>query len=144
MNAGLRRGLLPLLALLLACGGGGEAPLEPGPDPVPPEGMPAEGRVYLDNRTPFAVESAYLDSLGPGAARIRRVEVAAGASGDIGARLLPAGADVEFDLAIEIEPGRARVRRKARVEVDGEVRLALLQPDAADVFSLAVAPADSG
>lgn len=142
MNVGLRRGLLPLLALLLACGGGGEKPLEP--DPVAPEEMPADGRVYLENRTSFAVESAYLDSLGPGAARIRRVEVAAGASGDIGARLLPAGAGVEFDLAIEIEPGRARVRRKTWVQVDGEIRLALLQLDPADVFSLAVAPADSG
>jgi len=143
MNAALRLALLLCGTALGACSGGaGDAPLDP--DPGPQEESAADGRVFLENRTLFAVESAYLDSLGPGGIQVRRVALAAGASGDIGARLLPAEAEVEFDLAIEVEPGQARVRRKAWVQVDGPVRLVLLQLDAADVFSLTVVPADSG
>jgi hypothetical protein len=131
--------VLTLSLALWACGSGEKntAPVEAGMDQEA-----GEGRVLLENRTGFSVETAYLDSLGPEVLQVRRTRVEAGARGDIGGRILPGGAEVEFDLAVEVAAGRARVRRKAQVRVDGEVRLVMVQGDVADPFSLRVDPVD--
>lgn len=117
---------LPVLLLLWACGGQ-EA------EPAGPE-VPAPGRVVVENRTPFAVEVAFLD----GGGRVVRSQVAAGAAGEVSAGLLPGGSEWTFDLVLLLPPEQGyRVRRKARILVAGEVRLVAALADPGDVFSLA-------
>lgn len=128
-------GLAILLAAWLA-GCGGEQGAEP---PTAPQFQ--EGRVLLDNQTGYAVEVAYLNPR----ARIVRSRVEAGQRQDVALEVLPGGLEVEFDLVLLLPPEAGfRVRRKARVQIDGEVLLRARLEDPADPFTLQVGVAAAG
>ena len=115
---------LAALLLLFGCGGQRVAPQAP---------LPQEGRVLVENQTPYAVEVVFLD----GAGRIVRSQVASGGVGEVSGGLLPGGSEWTFDLVLLLPPEQGfRVRRKARVVVAGEVRLRVALADAQDLFSL--------
>jgi hypothetical protein len=130
--------VLALLAacVLFSCGGesGPATPTGPGDDPA---AVPQVGRVFLDNRTPYVVEVAYVDSFTTAEPSIERSVVGAGERRDISGRVLPAAVEVEFDLAFQL-PGERdfRIRRKALVRIDGEVVVVARLETADDPFSL--------
>lgn len=117
-----------LAALLLAmagCGSGKGVPAAPPP--------PEEGRVLLDNQSGYAVEVVYLD----GGGNIVRTRVEAGQVGEVSGGLLPGGTEWTFDLVLLLPAEEGyRVRRKARVIIEGEVRLRASLGDPEDPFSL--------
>ena len=124
--------------MAIACGGnGGEEVV----DPVDPGdgGPPADGSVFVENRTSFDVEVAYLRPGEEGEAAIVRSVVEAGQRRDVGMGPLPAGTELKLDLVLMVPPGQGlRVRRKASVTVDGDVDVILELEDEAEPFSLRV------
>ena len=136
----MSRGVALLIAgLLMACGGADKT-TDPGDTEPPPNGEePREGRVALDNQTRYAVESAYLNQVESERPRIVRIQVEPGQLRDISQEVLPGGLEVEFDLVLLLprELGY-RVRRKARVQIDGEVVLHLSLEDEDDPFTLRI------
>ena len=132
-----------LLAAMAACGGSGKG-TEPG-DGDPPDGdspngtVEADGRVFLDNQTAYQVEAAYLNTVEVDEPRIMRTVVGAGTSGDIGQVMLPGGSEVEFDLVLLLPPEEGfRVRRKAQIQVDGDVVLQIRLGTEGDPFSMVI------
>ena len=133
----LRLSLGPAGAALamIACGGNG------GTDVVDPGngGATAGGSVFVDNRTSFGVEVAYLQPGEGGEAAVVRALVGAGERQDVGGGTLPAGTELKLDLVlmVPVEQG-LRVRRKASVTVDGDIDVILALEDEAEPFSLQV------
>ena len=132
------RPLGPAAAVVIACGGnGGEGVVDP-VDPVN-GGPPADGSVFVENRTSFDVEVAYLRPGEEGGAAIVRSVVEAGQRWDVGMGPLPAGTELKLDLVLMVPPDQGlRVRRKASVTVDGDVDVILELEDEAEPFSLRV------
>lgn len=124
MPVSRRRLLSALLTglLLVACGGGA------GPDgPVSPA-EPAAGRLWLDNRTPWEVEAAWLTD-----AALHRVAVASGRAAAL-TDTLPAETVLALDLVLQVPADSGpRVRRKADVVIDGD-RTLVVSASAADPF----------
>lgn len=119
------RGLATLLLVVAGCGGEANPPGAP----LPPD----EGRVLLENQTGYAVEVVYLD----GGGNIVRTRVEPGQVGEVSRGLLPGGTEWTFDLVLLLPAEEGyRVRRKARVLIEGEVRLRARMGDAQDPFSL--------
>lgn len=117
-----------ILLFLLLGGCGGEQAAAP-----PAEPQFRDGGVALDNQTPYAVEVAYLDPQ----AQIVRVRVEAGQRRAVAEAALPGGLEVEFDLVLLLPPEAGyRVRRKTKVQVDGEVVLRARLEDPEDPFTL--------
>ena len=132
---------LPLLLVFLGACGGSDKGTGPG-DVEPPNGDPGRqtsGRVFLDNRTAYGVEVAYLNTQREDEPRIVRTVIEAGATGDIGQEVLPGGVEVEFDLVLLIPPEEGfRVRRKAQILIDGDVVLQMRLEIADDPFSVLI------
>ena len=134
----LRRGWILLLPVWLApCGGAGKA-ADPGDGP--PDGPVVEaGRVLLDNQSPYEVEAAYLNEVDADLPRVVRTRVEAGGRKDVSGAVLPAGLEVEFDLVLLVPPERGfRVRRKAQVQVDGDVLVRLRLAADTDAFNVEI------
>ena len=93
----------------------------------------------MENQTPYVVEVAYVDSFTNRDPGIVRSLVGVGERRDISAGPLPADTEVEFDLAFEI-PGdeHYRIRRKARVRIDGATVVVVRLETEDDPFSLRV------
>lgn len=114
-----------LFLAMAACGSGKAVPAA-----APP---PAVGRVLLENQTGYAVEVVYLN----GGGEIVRTRVESGEVREVSGGLLPGGTEWTFDLVLLLPAEQGyRVRRKARVLVDGEVRLRARLGEAQDPFSL--------
>ncbi|MBI2506144.1 MAG: hypothetical protein HYW07_23250 [Candidatus Latescibacteria bacterium] len=119
------KGLAALLLVAAGCGGGASPPAGPP--------QPGEGRVMLENQTGYAVEVAFLDAR----EQIVRTQVAPGQVAEVSGGVLPGGTEWTFDLVLLLpEEQGYRVRRKARVRIEGEVRLRASLPDPEDPFSL--------
>ena len=133
---------LALLAgcVLFACGGDKSAmkPDDPGESPDG-AGSPEPGHVFMENRTPYVVEVAFVDSFTSSAPGIVRSVVGVGERQDISAGPLPAATEVEFDLAFRISAAEEyRIRRKAKVRIDGETVVVVRLETADDPYSLLV------
>lgn len=137
----LRRWLGPAAAAaMLACGGGGTDIVDP-ENGAPPE----DGSVLVDNRTPFAVEVAYLRVGEQDEAAVVRAVVGPGERWDAGGGSLSAGTELKLDLVLLVPPEQGlRVRRKASVAIDGDVEVILELPDPSDPFSLQVTVQEAG
>ena len=130
------------VALLLAiafvgCGG------EQAQKPLEPDGeMPAiaaDGIVSIINHTDYVLEVAYLNEVDAQAPRIVRTEVPVGARAVVSGEALPAGLEVEFDLVFIPPAGDGvRVRRKARLVIDGDQVLSVRFADETDPFSVEI------
>ena len=93
----------------------------------------------MENQTPYVAEVAFVDSFNSRDPGIVRSLVGAGERRDISAGMLPADAEVEFDLVFEIPADEHyRIRRKARVRIDGETVVVVRLETADDPFSLRV------
>ena len=131
------------LALLVGCVlfacAGGKSPSSPNDPGASPDGQPESGRVVMENQTPYVVEVAFVDSFTSRDPGIVRSLVGAGERRDISAGALPANTEVEFDLAFQV-PADAdyRIRRKAKVRIDGEIVVVVRLETADDPFSLRV------
>lgn len=119
------RGLDLLLLLAIGCSGAKSSPSGPP--------QPAAGRVVLENQTGYGAEVVFLD----GGEHLVRTQVAAGQVGEISGGALPGGTEWTFDLVLLLPAEEGyRVRRKARVLIEGEVRLRASLEDPKDPFSL--------
>jgi len=135
--SGKEAGLLGLLLVVLACGGGEDGM---GPEVDPGESLP--GTVWIDNRTPWDVEVAWLWVGEDGEAQVWRVSVPAGEMMGLTAAPLAAGAQLTLDLVLLVPPETGpRVRRKAEVRVDGD-RVVVVQASADDPFGVEVSVFD--
>ena len=137
----VRTGLLLAAWLLSGCGGKDPtAPLAPASAPSEPTGR--AGTVAVANHTAYDLEVAYLNEIDADAPRIVRTHVPAGQREEVSGGVLPAGLEVEFDVVLlpHTEDG-IRVRRKIRVEIDGDWVLNVRLVDESDPFSLEVASA---
>ncbi|MBT4611249.1 MAG: hypothetical protein HOC05_14500, partial [Gemmatimonadetes bacterium] len=119
-------------------GGGGMAPDDGnGDSPVDEEPLQA-GEIRLANQTNYDMESAYLHVDEDGE-RIVRAVVVPGTEAIISDGELSAGTQVEFDLVLQIPTSEGlRVRRKAKIVVDGDIIVTAVLVDELDPFSLAV------
>ncbi len=135
----MRHCWLLLLGWLLGCGGADKGTGgEPGPGPPEPQEL-RSGRVLVDNQTLYVVEVSYLNEVRAEAPRIVRTQVGSGLLQDVSKEVLPGGIEVEFDLVILLPREKGyRVRRKARVTVDGEVIVRVSLEDAGDPFSVRI------
>ncbi len=131
-----------VLLLCLGCGGSGGEPVAPditGPVDDPTE-EPTAGVVRLLNRTPYSMASAYVHVDSVEGERIVRTEIGAGLEGQISDGQLGAGLQVEFDLVLQVPIRQGlRVRRKAKLTVDGDMRVTAELTDATELFSLTIA-----
>ena len=128
-------------AAILACGGGGTAVVV-GPDNGSP---PEDGSLRVDNRTPFAVEVAYLRTGEQDEAAVVRAVVGPGERQEVGGGTLGAGTELKLDLVLMVPPEQGlRVRRKASVTIDGDVEVILALEDPSDPFSLQVTVQEAG
>lgn len=117
-----------VLLLALSCGKGAQSAA-----PTSAPEAPREGRVLLDNQTGYALEVAYLDA----AERIVRTRVKSGGLGEVSGGLLPGGSEWTFDLVLLLPAELGyRVRRKAVVRIDDEIRVRARLSDPEDPFSL--------
>ena len=136
----MRSSALLVGCVLFACSGDKTpaAPDEPGEGPDG-SGQPESGRVFIENQTPYVVEVAFVDSFTSRDPGIVRSLVGVGERRDISAGLLPADTEVEFDLAFRIPADEDyRIRRKAKVRIDGEMVVVVRLETADDPFSLRV------
>ena len=135
----MRHCWLLLLGWLLACGGADKGTGgEPGPEPPEPKEFKS-GRVMVDNRTLYVVEVSYLNEVRAEAPRIVRTQVGSGLLQNVSKEVLPGGLEVELDLVIMLPREKGyRVRRKARVKVNGEVIVRVSLEDAGDPFSVRI------
>ncbi len=125
---------------MLACGGGGTDVVDPD-NGAPPE----DGSVLVDNRTPFAVEVAYLRAGEQDEAAVVRAVVGPGERRDVGGGSLSAGTELKLDLVLRVPPEQGlRVRRKASVVLDGDMEVILALEDPSDPFSLQVTVQQAG
>lgn len=136
---------MKLLALLVGCAvlgcGGDKSPMAAGDPGASPDGsgQPESGRVFMENQTPYVVEVAFVDSFTSRDPGIVRRLVGPGERREVSAAVLPADAEVEFDLAFQIPSEEEyRIRRKARVRIDGETVVVARLETAGDPFSLRV------
>ena len=119
------------------CGGDGEGDDAPG-DVVGP-GV-RDGRVWVDNRTGYALDVAYLNDVDPGAPIIVRTRVEAGDLRDVTGAVLPAGTEIELDVVLLVPESEGfRVRRKAQASIDGDVVITAQLEDPGDPFSVTFA-----
>ena len=127
--------------LVVGCsgsGGGGEGEDDAPSDAVGP-GV-RDGRVWVDNRTGYALDVAYLKDVDPGAPVIVRTRVAAGDLQDVTGTVLPAGTEVELDVVLLVPESEGfRVRRKVQATVDGDVVITAQLEDPGDPFSVTFA-----
>ena len=110
-------GLGALLLALSGCGGGSSA--------TAVEENPAEllaGTLAVDNRTPWDLEIAWLWHDEQAGTQIRRMIVPAGQVLGLYDDPLQAGTELVLGLVLQVSPETGpRVRRKARVQIDGDV-----------------------
>ena len=126
-----------VLMCLAACSGGNG--VDPGDQP-PNEVVAQAGRVLLDNQLPYEVETAYLNRVDVDLPRIVRSTVLAGQRQDVSGEVLPAALEVEFDLVVLVPSAQGfRLRRKALVQVDGDVLVRLLVAVGAELADLEIA-----
>lgn len=133
------RALLVVGLLLCGCGGERAEPVAAEPVDDGEAGAAAEGAVYLRNDAPYALEVAYLHADARGSLQVVRAQVDAGKRAAVSDAALPAGLSLELDVVLQVpaEVG-PRVRRKASVEIDGDVELRAYLAVAEDLFSLRV------
>ena len=99
----------------------------------------ADGIVSIVNHTNYVLEVAYLNEVDAEAPRIVRTEVPVGARAVVSGEALPAGLEVEFDLVFIPSTGDGvRVRRKARLVIDGDQVLGVRLADETDPFSVEI------
>ena len=108
-----------------------------------PDSEPLAGRLFVSNQTPYDIEVAWLNEIDAADARVVRTVVKAAQTSDVGQTDLPAAWEVELDLVIVVDvadgvTGVDRIRRKARVAVDGDVVVAVRLTDSQDPFSVVV------
>ena len=129
------------LLLCLGCGGSGGEPADPditGPGDGPQQ-EPEAGVVRLLNRTTYSIASAYVHIDQEEGEHVVRAEIGAGAQGQISEAQLSAGQEVEFDLVLQVPISEGlRVRRKAKLIIDGDMRVTADLSDATDPFSLTI------
>lgn len=125
----------------VACGGGGGgmAPDDGnGDSPTPVEPLSEAGEIHLSNHTNYDMESSYLH-VDEGGERIVRADAVPGAETMISDGKLSAGTQVEFDLVLQVPTNEGlRVRRKAKIVVDGDIIVTAVLVDEMDPFSLSV------
>ena len=99
----------------------------------------ADGIVSIVNHTNYVLEVAYLNEVDSQAPRIVRTEVPVGARAVVSGEALPAGLEVEFDLVFIPPTGDGvRVRRKARLVIDGDQVVGVRLADETDPFSVEI------
>ena len=99
----------------------------------------ADGIVSIVNHTNYVLEVAYLNEADSQAPRIVRTEVPVGARAVASGEALPAGLEVEFDLVFIPPTGDGvRVRRKARLVIDGDQVLGVRLADETEPFSFEI------
>lgn len=133
------RSLLVVGLLLCGCGGERAEPVaaEPGDDAIEREAT--DGAVYLRNEAPYAIEVAYVHTDARGRLQVVRTQVAAGTRSAVSDGALQAGLALELDVVLQVPADVGpRVRRKASVEVDGDVELRAYLAVTEDLFSLLV------
>lgn len=99
----------------------------------------ADGIVSIVNHTNYVLEVAYLNVVYAHAPRIVHTEVPVGARAVVSGEALPAGLEVEFDLVFIPPTGDGvRVRRKARLVIDGDQVLGVRLADETEPFSVEI------
>jgi len=99
----------------------------------------ADGIVSIVNHTYYVLEVAYLNVVYAHAPRIVHTEVPVGARAVVSGEALPAGLEVEFDLVFIPPTGDGvRVRRKARLVIDGDQVLGMRLADETEPFSVEI------
>ncbi len=99
----------------------------------------ADGIVSIVNHTNYVLEVAYLNVVYAHAPRIVHTEVPVGARAVVSGAALPAGLEVEFDLVFIPPTGDGvRVRRKARLVIDGDQVLGVRLADETEPFSVEI------
>ncbi len=99
----------------------------------------ADGIVSIVNHTNSVLEVAYLNVVYAQAPRIVYTEVPVGARAVVSGKALLAGLEVEFDLVFIPPTGDGvRVRRKARLVIDGDQVLGVRLADETEPFSVEI------
>ena len=119
-------GLAVWVLASLGCGGG---------ESVSANGM-QPGSVSVRNDTAFPVEVAYVDSVTAPEPSVVRVTVDSGSQLEVTAGDLPAGLEIELDVALGPTEDGHRVRRKVQVTVQGDLLLRVELEDPEDPFSV--------
>lgn len=128
----MRNSIYILLCVLAGCGGSST----PAGPPIGAE--PRPGTVSVRNETPWPLEVAWLESSAGQESTVRRLTVAVASAALLTDGELPAGTLLALDLVLLIEPTQGpRVRRKAQIEVDGDVTL-VVAASAADPFDVSL------
>ena len=119
--------LAAIYCLCLAACASDSSPTDPGEGnngENPPAPMEREGHIFVENRTDYPLEIAYLDRRQVDDWQIVRLRYAPGQRQRVSDRVWPAGFEIELDAALVL-PAEVgfRVRRKAKLVVDGDVEL---------------------
>ena len=125
-------GLTLWVVTTAGCGGEGNGSGENG---VSANGT-QPGSVSVRNDTAFPVEVAYLDSVSAREPSVVRVTIDSGSQREVTDGDLPAGMEIELDVALGPTKDGHRVRRKVRVRVEGDLVLRVALEDPGDPFSV--------
>ncbi|MDA0334355.1 MAG: hypothetical protein O2782_04245 [bacterium] len=123
-----------VLTMLSGCGSSNDRVAGSADDPVEPR----DGRVAVDNRTPWDLEAVWLWESEPAGAQILRVLVPPGQKVLLQEEPWPARAELVLDLVLLVPAQSSpRVRRKARVQIDGD-HTVVVSASADDPFAAVV------
>lgn len=127
------------ICLLLSACGSKQTTAPSAANPEYSGGTARTGMVYLLNETPYSVEVAYLYAEGDRGIRLVRSVVDSGTRRAISDEQLPANFRVDLDIVLQVPSSVGpRVRRKAPVQIQGDVNLRAYLVETRDPFSLSI------
>ena len=99
------------------------------------------GRIFLRNETSYPVEVAYVYTEGESGLRLFRSLIDTGSRKALSYEVIPANVRIDLDVVLQVPADVGpRVRRKAPVEIRGDVDLRVYLAAASDPFYLIVEP----